>query len=213
MSKDPAFLFYSSDFLVGTYFMSNEEVGCYIKLMCCQHQQGRLSQEAIDKMCVGLVSNTAVVSKFKRDENGMYYNERLEEVINKRTNYCQSRSKNASRPNAKKKLQAEKPEEEPGVDSKVLTKPEVKKNKYGEFENVLLSDDEYEKLKNLFPDNYLSKIEALSGALSAYGKKYRNHYATILVWARNNGEYKAKTGEERVKAEKAQIEKERRKMQ
>ena len=40
--KDPAFLFYSSDFLSGTMLMNNEEIGIYIKLICLQHQQGHL---------------------------------------------------------------------------------------------------------------------------------------------------------------------------
>lgn len=37
--KDPAFLFYSSDFLSGTMLMTDEEIGQYIKLICLQHQK------------------------------------------------------------------------------------------------------------------------------------------------------------------------------
>ena len=39
--KDPAFLFYSSDFLSGTMLMTDEEIGQYIKLLCLQHQKRR----------------------------------------------------------------------------------------------------------------------------------------------------------------------------
>ena len=45
MSKDPAFLFYSSDFLTGTMFLSDEQTGRFIKLLCVQHQKGRLSEK------------------------------------------------------------------------------------------------------------------------------------------------------------------------
>ena len=43
--KDPAFLFYSSDFLSGTMLMSDEEVGQYIRLLCLQHQKGHLKEK------------------------------------------------------------------------------------------------------------------------------------------------------------------------
>lgn len=60
-----------------------------------------------------------------------------------------------------------------------------KKNIYGEFKNVLLSDDELEKLKQKFLD-YELRIEKLSGYIASKGDKYKSHYATILNWARND---------------------------
>lgn len=57
------------------------------------------------------------------------------------------------------------------------------RKKFGEFENVLLSEKELEKLKQKFPD-YLDKIENLSSYLESTGKKYKSHYATILCWSR-----------------------------
>ena len=45
MSKDPAVLFYTSDFLSGTFTMTNEQVGKYIRLLCLQHQKGRLTEK------------------------------------------------------------------------------------------------------------------------------------------------------------------------
>lgn len=58
-----------------------------------------------------------------------------------------------------------------------------KKCAYGEFQNVLLTDEEYFKLKNKFSD-VDSKIEALSLYIASKGGKYKNHYATILAWDR-----------------------------
>ena len=55
------------------------------------------------------------------------------------------------------------------------------KKKYGEFQNVLLTDDEYAKLEK---SNLLSYIEKLSSYIASKGKKYKSHYATILTWAR-----------------------------
>lgn len=56
-----------------------------------------------------------------------------------------------------------------------------KKKKFGEFDNVLLTEEEYTKLEN---NNLLTYIEKLSTYLESTGKKYKSHYATILNWSR-----------------------------
>ena len=67
-----------------------------------------------------------------------------------------------------------------------LVKEKVYKKKYGELDNVLLSEDQLSKLKEKFPD-YSARIERLSLYIAQSGKKYKNHYATILAWyAREN---------------------------
>ena len=97
--KDPAFLFYSSDFIAGTMFMTDEQVGKYIRLLCAQHQLGPLSEE--DMLFICKTPDAKILSKFKKDENGLYYNERLEKESDKRRKYSESRSNN--RKNAKSK--------------------------------------------------------------------------------------------------------------
>ena len=92
MAKDPAMLFYTADFLIGVAFMTNEECGQYIKLLCFQQQRGHLTLDEMTK-AVGEVS-PAVLEKFVRDEDGRYYNERAEVEITKRNNYTTSRRKN-----------------------------------------------------------------------------------------------------------------------
>ena len=61
---------------------------------------------------------------------------------------------------------------------------QVVKHKYGMYKNVLLSDPDLEKLKNEFPDDWEFRIERLSEYMESTGKKYKNHLATIRVWAR-----------------------------
>lgn len=58
--------------------------------------------------------------------------------------------------------------------------------KHGEYDNVLLSDEEYEKLKVEFPEDYQDRIERLSEYMASTGKTYKNHLATIRCWARKN---------------------------
>ena len=59
------------------------------------------------------------------------------------------------------------------------------KHKYGEYKNVLLSDDELGKLKSEFFD-WEDKIERLSSYVASTGKTYKSHYATIRNWARKD---------------------------
>lgn len=95
MAKDPAFMLYSQDFLVGVSDLTMEERGQYITMLCLQHQKGRLSKKNI-LIGVGNVSDD-VMSKFTKDENDMYYNETLEAVVHKREAYSQSRSENGKK--------------------------------------------------------------------------------------------------------------------
>ena len=62
-------------------------------------------------------------------------------------------------------------------------KKEEEKKTYGEYKNVFLTDEEYQKLHEEFIDAD-ARIEELSGAISQYGYKYESHYATIRNWAR-----------------------------
>jgi hypothetical protein len=69
----------------------------------------------------------------------------------------------------------------------------LSKKPYGEFKNVLLTDDNLAKLKEKFNSTYQEKIEELSEALKSkkgYSTKFTDHYATILSWARRKKEAK-----------------------
>ena len=81
-----------------------------------------------------------------------------------------------------------------GADKTRLDKTRLDKNIYGEFENVKLSNIELEKLKEKFSD-YQEKIESLSGYIKSKGVKYKDHYATILNWARKEEKEKPKIKE------------------
>ena len=60
------------------------------------------------------------------------------------------------------------------------------KHKHGEYTNVLLTDDELDKLKQEYPD-WKERIERLSSYVASTGKRYKSHYATIRNWARKDG--------------------------
>jgi len=90
--KDPAFLFYSSDFLSGVTDLTMEERGQYITLLCLQHQKGHLPEKTI-RLSVGSVS-VDVLKKFSIDKDGSFFNERLDIEIQKRIEFTESRRLN-----------------------------------------------------------------------------------------------------------------------
>src|SRR3989339_1774273 len=103
MAKDPAFLFYSQDFYIGTVDLTDEEVGKFIRILCVMHQKGRLKEETI-RLLVGSVS-VNLKDKFRIDENGLWYNERLELESDKRKNFTNSRKNNGSKGGRPKKVE------------------------------------------------------------------------------------------------------------
>jgi hypothetical protein len=94
MAKDPAFLFYYQDFLVGTDDMTNDEVGAYIRCLCHQASKGSITEKHMMKICLRHDVFNAVALKFDRDENNNFCNERLSIEINKRKAFAESRRNN-----------------------------------------------------------------------------------------------------------------------
>ena len=68
--------------------------------------------------------------------------------------------------------------------------PKPSRHKYGMYENVLFTDEEYQKLTEEFPHDYTDRIERLSEYIASTGKKYKSHLATIRSWARKETEKK-----------------------
>ena len=60
------------------------------------------------------------------------------------------------------------------------------RHKYGRYNNVLLTDEDMEKLMGEFPGDYQERIERLSEYMASHGKSYKNHLATIRNWARKD---------------------------
>ena len=73
-------------------------------------------------------------------------------------------------------------------DINVPTKPI--RHKYGAYENVLLTNEDFQRLAEEFPADWNIRIERLSEYIASTGKKYKNHLATIRSWARKDNEKK-----------------------
>ena len=174
MSKDPAFLFYSSDFLTGTMFMTNEQVGLYIRLLCAQHQHGgRIDTNVLRTQCDSITNGSSVYSKFQHDDTGSY-SIRLDEEMKKR--------------------------KEKGIKARESVNKRWNKDLYDSNTNVLRSEDENEivnedktvtEIKKESPKEnrftkptqkeisiYLSEKypTANQNAINTFSEKFWNHY-------------------------------------
>lgn len=119
--KDPAFLFYSSDFLSGVADLTMEERGQFITLLCLQHQKGELSEKTI-RLAVGSVS-VDVMDKFRLTENKTYINDRLDKEIENRRKFVESRRENGKKGGRKKEKEDVNPIIINDLDSKEQIKP------------------------------------------------------------------------------------------
>ena len=153
--KSPAILFYTSDFLIGTTFMTNEEVGKYIKLLCMQHQQGHILEEDFYKICTK--EDTKVIEKFKLDKNNKYFNKRMDEEIDKRLNYSKSRSQN-------RKANPSKIKEKQDEHMKNICKSY---EKHMENENININDNKLYKEKEIVKrENHLEDYNEIINYLN-----------------------------------------------
>ena len=210
--KDPAFLFYSSDFLSGTMLMTDEEIGQYIKLLCLQHQKGHLKEKDMLNICK--TYNEDIFSKFIKDEEGNYYNERLEYEANKRKAYSESRRNN------RKKKEETKPYEEDmknicnsyeehmgneniNINKNIINnKDNRKRGSKGEKEEekihfaefVSMTNAEYDKLVSTYGKDFADQcINSLDNYKGSTGKKYKSDYRAILSWVIDKVKQKTQT--------------------
>ena len=204
--KDPAFLFYSNDFLSGTMLMTDEETGQYIKLLCLQHQKGHLKEKDMLNICKSY--NEEIFSKFKKDKDENYYNERLEYEVNKRKAYSESRRNNRRKKETYEKDMKnicnsyEEHMENENVNENINKnnskrgskgKKEEEKIHFAEF--VTMTNAEYEKLVSTHSKEFADQcILVLDNYKGSSGKTYKNDYRAILNWVvdKVKQSYKAK---------------------
>jgi len=102
MGKDPAFLFYPGDWILGTMHMTLIEKGAYMELLMLQFSQDKFTLAYAKHMLGGSFELVwpAIENKFKTDGK-FYWNVRLKEEKEKRKRFTESRKANASNPKTK----------------------------------------------------------------------------------------------------------------
>ncbi len=188
MANDPAFLFYSSDFLTGTQFFTDAQAGQYIRLLCLQHQHGHLAKEDMLKICKR--HDKDIFKKFSKDENSLYYNERLETEVVKRKVYSKSRSDNRKK---KKICQSYVPhmenENENTIGNEGLVSnnviPDFPKNSFQYLDTTIIRPPQAptcEKVIEFFEHQNRTKKEAFEFFNYYEGLGWRKGISPIMNW-------------------------------
>lgn len=194
MAKDPAVLWYTSDFLTGTMTMTDEQVGRYARLLCLQHQKGVLTEKDMIIICKSY--DKEVFDKFVKSGD-FFYNERMKKEAEKRSAFSKSRSENRLNGIENKELKKKKNkishdyhmenENENENENKDLDlnleSVKEKKQDFGTYKNIRLYLREYERLSD---DIGAELTNACIEYLSAYKRekpyKTRDDNLTIRRW-------------------------------
>ena len=210
--KDPAFLFYPSDFTMGTYGWNYEQKGKYISLLCLQHSKGGYLKVKDMKRMLDFDNeeDQEILEKFIFEDN-LYFNKRLLNEIEKRKKHSQKQRENVMKRWNKESipsyndgntnvlpLENENINENKDINIIEVKKKKDIKHKYGEYKHVLLTDKQLESLKNDFPLRYEKMITNLDEYIEMKGVSYKNHYLTMRKWESNN--------KKTLKEEKAELE-------
>lgn len=95
MAKDPAFLFYPSDWIGGTMYLTFEQKGAYFELLMLQFNMGRFTESHAKQVLNICFSNVWPMIREKFQTDGQYYwNDRLNLEKEKRKSFCESRRSN-----------------------------------------------------------------------------------------------------------------------
>ena len=187
MPKDPALLFYTSDFLTGTMLMTHEQVGIYIRVLCLMHQnEGRIDRLGFD----AYVGNHDIIRN-KFDINTEYVtNKRLTEEIDKRRAFSDSRRNNrmskTSQTSLKDKIphmENENENENENRDKDIITKRTTIRFKKPTLEQVKAYCLEIKS--PIDPDYFFNTYES-QGWIKANGRPVLNWKSTIRTWEKRN---------------------------
>ena len=181
MSKDPAFLFYSSDFLTGTLLMSMEQKGKFITLLCIQHQKGHLSEKDMLHICGSYDED--VFTKFQKDEQGKFYNIRLEEEVDKRKAYSESRRNNRKKKEDVNNISSSYVEH---MENENENEDLIEKKKVARFQKPTIEQlKEYmsEQGMNDIAENWLNHYEANGWMVGK--NKMKDWKASVRTWKTN----------------------------
>lgn len=189
MSKDPAFLFYPGDWLGGTLGMTFEEKGAYMDLLMMQFNRGHMTSHMIGQVIGQLWDK--LKDKFTQDENGLWFNKRLDIEKEKRQTFVNSRKNNIKGENQYTKKSGYKKghmtshmENENEDINKDIIVIKDEKEKVAEF--VTLTILEHGKLNQEYGEEITRlAIEKLNAYKGSTGKKYKSDYLAIKNWVIN----------------------------
>jgi uncharacterized protein YdaU (DUF1376 family) len=200
MNKPPAFQFYAQDFLTGVVYLTNDEIGIYIKMLCKQWTDGQIPKKRLGFL-VGLdwdKFSDELKSKFT-DKGDYLVNERLEKEREKKVLFHEKQKENGKKGGRPKSKKPTKPNDTEDNKPKPLIRVNPNKSQKNPLEDEYEIEDEYENIKikkvekqklieKFGNEGYYWMINKLSNYKLSSGKKYKSDYGAINSWVSDKWE-------------------------
>lgn len=106
MANNPSFSFYVNDFEGGTRHMTDEELGCYLRLLLAQFNRGGFlpnDEKFLTRFCTSFQQSWPIVKEKFTPISGNLQNQRLEIETNKRKKFIGKQSDNGTKGGRPKK--------------------------------------------------------------------------------------------------------------
>ncbi len=100
--KAPAFQFYAQDFLTGCTYLTNEEIGMYIKMICKQWTDGKIPVKRLEFLIGKSWENLSEDLKSKFDFDGEFLTNKRLEIERKKQQEKSEKAKNSAEKRWKK---------------------------------------------------------------------------------------------------------------
>jgi uncharacterized protein YdaU (DUF1376 family) len=186
------FAFYPNDFIGATCHLSNEQAGAYIKILCFLWQKERskenyLKAVGFGSVSVGLNDWEPVAELLQIDENGMFYNRRLEEERIKATKKHEAQVNNGKKGGRPKKIKPNESQNKPMANpqAKPIESNHNHNHNHKEIKEIesVGSLEVYEDLKNdthaqneiSFSSNYPSNSQEVVDYAYQFCGKFKPH--------------------------------------
>jgi uncharacterized protein YdaU (DUF1376 family) len=204
---------YINDYLGNTMELDENGHGIYLLLMFQYWKKGPLTKDTKKLMKIARTDNLELLEEILEDyfidSNDCFIHKRVEEEkmkANTRRDIAIENGKKGGRPKGKNNPTLNPEETQPLTQSeprdKAKCNPEESssssssssssktskpsKHKYGEYNNVLLSDTEYKKLSDEWGISERDRmIKTLSEGIELKGYKYKSHYLALRKWKDN----------------------------
>lgn len=172
--KTPAVLWYPSDFIASTIFWTNEQCGAYIRLLNYQFTTGHLTQEQLESV----TNDELVLSKFKKDRKGHFFNKRMEEEIQKRSKYSESRANNRRKKDTETSEKSDKnsdvlKEDKKNICNSYVLHMENENENRNRNEYINNNDINYEYIINYYENN-------INPSMSSIEREKLNYYIELF---------------------------------
>lgn len=204
-NKPPAFQMYAQDFILGTKFMTSEQIGGYILLLCNEWDDGFIPNDLhkIKAMAKTSEENIKIILEKFYEKDGKYYNKKLETVRLLQKKFSKKQSQNGAkggRPKKPNESQTKANDKANHKAKKSSSSSSSNSNNYVITENThplvkfvsetyqvsklpkILTDKEAEKLLSSFPKELIKDVISGMENKKDLLKKYVSVYFTIKSW-------------------------------